>query len=207
MAPQPAHRPLVWAADVVGHPQEFIENVFDYGHIPELHKWNHEEISPPQPDGPFYRTTIRLTRRLPLLGLPARQSATLTILGLGGVHVSFDLVKYGLDTSIWTLTSPTGPWTMRVWAVAISDVSRRRVAAPTKLRAALNRSAAHAISRGMLPWLVRDLQADLEIWHHKKYLPHPGLAKGDGPIGAYRQWTRQFYPDDGQPGKADRPGA
>jgi len=25
------------------------------------------------------------------------------------------------------------------------------------------------------------------------YVDNPALAKGDGPVGRYRQWARQFY--------------
>jgi hypothetical protein len=32
-----------------------------------------------------------------------------------------------------------------------------------------------------------------EVWRHKRFASRPALAAGDGPIGLYRQWTRQFY--------------
>jgi hypothetical protein len=61
---------------------------------------------------------------------------------------------------------------------------------------------------GLLPkswvtWLIRrkamdgfknDLADDFPIWNNKAYLDPPKLAAGDGPIGWYRRWTRQFYP-------------
>ena len=34
---------------------------------------------------------------------------------------------------------------------------------------------------------------DRAIWENKIWLPVPALAEGDGPIGRYRQWARQFY--------------
>jgi hypothetical protein len=40
---------------------------------------------------------------------------------------------------------------------------------------------------------VHDTQQDFTIWQHKKYISQPALAEGDGPIGKYRQWARQFY--------------
>jgi hypothetical protein len=33
----------------------------------------------------------------------------------------------------------------------------------------------------------------VRIWEHKRYLARPALAAGDGPLGLYRKWTRQFY--------------
>jgi len=37
------------------------------------------------------------------------------------------------------------------------------------------------------------VQKDIEIWKYKRYLKHPALAEGDGPIGLYRKWAKQFY--------------
>ena len=42
---------------------------------------------------------------------------------------------------------------------------------------------------------VHDLQQDFMIWENKRYIQPPALAAGDGPIGKYRTWVRQFYPD------------
>ena len=46
----------------------------------------------------------------------------------------------------------------------------------------------------VLAGFAADVQQDFAVWRHKRYLPQPVLATGDGPIGAYRRWTRQFYP-------------
>ena len=40
---------------------------------------------------------------------------------------------------------------------------------------------------------VEDFARDFPIWENKRYLVRPSLAKGDGPIGLYRRWCRQFY--------------
>ncbi len=34
---------------------------------------------------------------------------------------------------------------------------------------------------------------DIPIWEHKRYVEHPLLVKGDGPIAEFRRWARQFY--------------
>jgi hypothetical protein len=34
---------------------------------------------------------------------------------------------------------------------------------------------------------------DFRIWENKKYRPNPILCDGDGPIGEFRRWARQFY--------------
>ncbi|HNC99168.1 MAG TPA: Rieske 2Fe-2S domain-containing protein [Myxococcota bacterium] len=40
----------------------------------------------------------------------------------------------------------------------------------------------------------RTLLEDIPIWENKAYLERPLLCEGDGPIGLYRSWVRQFYP-------------
>ncbi len=40
----------------------------------------------------------------------------------------------------------------------------------------------------------RQLEQDIVIWEHKKYIERPVLCDGDGPIGLFRKWVRQFYP-------------
>ncbi len=40
----------------------------------------------------------------------------------------------------------------------------------------------------------RQLDEDIPIWENKAYLERPLLVDGDGPIGLFRAWARQFYP-------------
>ena len=42
-------------------------------------------------------------------------------------------------------------------------------------------------------------EQDIPIWEHKMYRPVPLLCDGDGPIGRFRVWARQFYPLYPQP--------
>ena len=42
--------------------------------------------------------------------------------------------------------------------------------------------------------LCKEVEQDLDAWEWKAYLDKPAVAKGDGPIGAYRRWAQQFYP-------------
>ncbi len=56
-------------------------------------------------------------------------------------------------------------------------------------RTVINPFMARAIFNG----LVNDVQQDFVIWQHKRYGQPPLLAEGDGPVGKYRQWARQFY--------------
>lgn len=50
---------------------------------------------------------------------------------------------------------------------------------------------------------TRDFARDFPIWENKAYVDRPLLAGGDGPIGAYRRWARQFYASSGPEAFAD----
>jgi phenylpropionate dioxygenase-like ring-hydroxylating dioxygenase large terminal subunit len=39
----------------------------------------------------------------------------------------------------------------------------------------------------------RQLNQDIPIWENKAYINPPLLVDGDGPIGLFRKWVRQFY--------------
>jgi phenylpropionate dioxygenase-like ring-hydroxylating dioxygenase large terminal subunit len=45
--------------------------------------------------------------------------------------------------------------------------------------------------------LTEQIQEDIRIWEHKRYLPHPALAGTDGPIMQFRAWASQFYAGNG----------
>ncbi len=42
---------------------------------------------------------------------------------------------------------------------------------------------------------LKDVLQDIPMWSTKAYVNLPALAEGDGPIGPYRRWARQFYDD------------
>ena len=51
--------------------------------------------------------------------------------------------------------------------------------------------------RALMDHISREIEQDVPIWENKAYVEQPVLTKGDGPIAAWRNWCRQFYPDPG----------
>jgi hypothetical protein len=43
---------------------------------------------------------------------------------------------------------------------------------------------------------IRQMEQDIPIWENKVFAPRPVLCEGDGPIGRFRAWAKQFYGDD-----------
>jgi hypothetical protein len=52
-----------------------------------------------------------------------------------------------------------------------------------------------ALSQIPLPFAVPVLGANVgaACTVHKRYVDRPALASGDGPVGLYRKWVKQFY--------------
>jgi hypothetical protein len=55
------------------------------------------------------------------------------------------------------------------------------------------RSVARGIGKAWLKEIVKQLEQDRPIWEHKVQHENPLLCDGDGPIGVFRRWSRQFY--------------
>jgi 3-ketosteroid 9alpha-monooxygenase subunit A len=53
--------------------------------------------------------------------------------------------------------------------------------------------AQSGVAAAVIREVVRQMDQDIPIWEHKKYLAQPMLCDGDGPIPAYRKWASQFY--------------
>src|SRR5690606_35854405 len=89
-----------------------------------------------------------------------------------------------------------------------TPVEEGRVDLRAALRLKLRKVADVALPLAVLPkrWVqalveelvlrayVHDIAQDFDIWQNKRYTERPVLADGDGPVGPYRKWCRQFYP-------------
>ena len=50
------------------------------------------------------------------------------------------------------------------------------------------------VGKAFMMEIQRQLEQDIPVWENKRYLSRPVLCDGDGPIGLFRTWARQFYP-------------
>jgi 3-ketosteroid 9alpha-monooxygenase subunit A len=49
------------------------------------------------------------------------------------------------------------------------------------------------MAKGLIGYIVSQVEQDIPIWEHKIYRPNPILCDGDGPINQFRIWFKQFY--------------
>ncbi|WP_306318140.1 MULTISPECIES: Rieske 2Fe-2S domain-containing protein [unclassified Streptomyces] len=175
------------------HPQEVFENIVDVGHLFALHKLPHAELlRPPVADEHSYTIDLRLSRRIPAIGTIG-QNMKLTMFGLGFLHVELRAPKVGMTLTSLVAPRPVAPWRTYVQIgtsvlLAPPDGPLHHTLKPALAAAA--RAVTHVGERAVFAAFA----ADFPVWHRKRYLSPPRIAKGDGPIGAYRQWAHQFYP-------------
>jgi nitrite reductase/ring-hydroxylating ferredoxin subunit len=185
--------------EVRSHPQETTENSVDFGHFGIIHGYsNTAQLSDLVVEGPYLTARYTMDR---VADVFLKSDELLTaefevhVWGLGYSLVEVEVKKYGMRARVWVLPSPMD-----------GDMIALR-AASTIHGAFKPRNINWILGLIPTPWakkLVRkmtlkgycdDLKQDFEVWTHKSYVDPPALAKGDGPIAAYRKYCRQFYPE------------
>jgi nitrite reductase/ring-hydroxylating ferredoxin subunit len=187
-----------------GHPQETTENSVDLGHLHVLHGYRDVEMTAPlRTEGAYLTTSFAFSRSAEFLGSldEARVFYTAHVHGLGYSFVDVDVPRFGVRTQQFVLTRPTDAGELEMTI----GIRARPSAAPG---ASLHARIAHRALSEVLSLLVfqafkADVSRDFPIWEKKAYLAQPALAEGDGPIGAYRRWARQFYPELHAPAALD----
>jgi nitrite reductase/ring-hydroxylating ferredoxin subunit len=179
-----------------GHPQETTENSVDLGHFTEVHGYSAVELlEGPHIEGPHLRLRYGVTRAGSFFGRSVYAELAIQAWGLGYSLVEVTVPASRLRARLLVLATPVAPHrvTLRALATVHRDHERARIHPLLGLlpRPVVNRLLLGQILKG----LVHDLEQDFRIWEHKRYVQPPILADGDGPVGRYRLWARQFYPE------------
>ncbi|MGH3028449.1 MAG: Rieske 2Fe-2S domain-containing protein [Gaiellaceae bacterium] len=170
------------------HPQETTENSVDLGHFAIVHGYrNVRMLREAVADGPYLNTAYFAEQPLPS-PLPWRTVAfefETHIFGLGYSLVDVRVRRPGLEARLWVLPTPIDERRLTL-----------RLAASVRGRAGWLAGHTDRILTQLVLWgFAHGAKADFPIWEHKQYRERPALALGDGPIGLYRRWARQFYED------------
>ncbi|MFT4977112.1 MAG: nitrite reductase/ring-hydroxylating ferredoxin subunit [Myxococcota bacterium] len=175
-------RPWAWRSfPLASHPQETSENSVDIGHFSVVHGYEDvREIERATVDGPLLQARYAMTRRRSLMPT-IRSEFSVSVWGLGYSLVEVTVPSLGLSLRNLVLATPTGDDQIDL-RIALSV--RRFPGSALLQQAALAEFAA-------------DVRQDFSIWEHKTSFVRPALARGDGPVGLYRQWARQFYSSTG----------
>jgi hypothetical protein len=122
-------------------------------------------------------------------------SAVAHLYGLGYSYVEIHEKTIDMHARLWVLTTPVDGTSIDLVLVSqLHEIRkpRRFISGlgflPSKLRQRL-------MNRILLAQQKRDVLQDVVIWEHKRFRTPPRLCKSDGPIGLFRRYCRQFYPE------------
>ncbi len=157
--------------------QEMAENGVDTAHFRYLHGTSNMPEAAATIDGHILRI----------------QSTTGMKTPRGGVDGVVTVHEHGFG---FTTTRFTGlVETLLVAGVTPIDDERVHLRFNFTIRKLGNANATTGVGRAFIAEITRQVVQDIPIWENKIYVPRPVLCDGDGPIGVFRKWARQFYID------------
>lgn len=179
------------------HVQEIAENSVDIGHLGWVH--GYENVRPLKDlhvDGPYLNARYAMTRPRKTFFQKAGIQTEFEIFqyGLGYARVEVDVVSLGLRTRQFVLARPLDEDQVELNL----GMSVRRIEKPATIHPLLSllpkRWLTEQIADAAIDEYEADVLQDVPIWENKIHVDSPALAEGDGPVGRYRRWARQFDP-------------
>lgn len=180
------------------HPQETTENSVDVGHFSVVHKYTDiTDLKELSTVGAYLNASYGFSRAPEgFIGKGTkgiRAEIDIHVHGLGYSFVEVDLPDMQLKTRQYVFPTPVDGDTINL-KIGMS-VNKNYKA--SRIHPVLSVVPKKMLTRFLLnrafTGYAHDVNQDFKIWENKVYMDHPALAKGDGPIGKYRQWAKQFY--------------
>jgi phenylpropionate dioxygenase-like ring-hydroxylating dioxygenase large terminal subunit/putative sterol carrier protein len=175
------NRGIRW--EIRSHPQEIAENTVDIAHLGPVHHALAAEFVELEQREHFMRAVLRMT----VSGAPIQMPDEINdveldvhLHGLGILVSSTHVVTAGLRTR------------QRIYPTPV-DEERVAIFGVNNVKAMPDPGYTREIDEIFFQAFITDFPRDFPIWEKKAYLDRPLLVAGDGPIGRYRRWARQFY--------------
>ncbi|MBK7975363.1 MAG: Rieske 2Fe-2S domain-containing protein [Deltaproteobacteria bacterium] len=187
-------RPRWVTLALAGHVEDAAENGVDLGHFAAVHHYANVRDAEIHVDGPVLHSRFGFDRASPFGAAFGTISSVFDtdIHGLGFSVTDLTVRELDLHCVIVLMCAPIDEGHFDFTILLASD--RARPAPVTTLGRVLALAPARAVfERFLLRRIVGDVLQDREIWAHKTHVERPLLAAGDGPIGLFRNWTKQFY--------------
>jgi phenylpropionate dioxygenase-like ring-hydroxylating dioxygenase large terminal subunit len=172
---------------IVDHPQDIVENGVDIGHIGPVHGYRNVRVRHPFANhGPSFTIAATGERTMPLGG-SLEIAFDIVVHGLGHIWVDARIPRLHAAAQFQAMATPIDPCRVEIrFSVALRVGS-------DPARPGAQMLASRLLTTALSPAFRRDLARDFPIWEHKAYIEQPRLARGDGPIPAFRRWAEQFY--------------
>ena len=182
-----------------GHPQETTENSVDVDHLGYTHGYSDvRPIGSTQVEGAYLRSCFDFKNVRRIAGtanVVVDVSAVTHVHGLGYSLVEFHEKTIGMDSRLWVLATPVDGTLVDLTLVSQAQEIRK----PGRFFVGLGFLPVSLRHRLMNRILLREerrfVSQDVVIWERKRYQAPPRLSRADGPVGKYRQYCRQFYPE------------
>jgi phenylpropionate dioxygenase-like ring-hydroxylating dioxygenase large terminal subunit len=163
------------------HNQEMAENAVDSAHFHYVHGTLEMPTSRAVIEGPIMRVV----------------SDTLMKTPMGKVKGQVESISYGFG---YALTRFTGiVETLLVASITPIDDEYVDVRFSFAVKKLPSGDATSTVGAAFIREVERQLGQDIPIWENKIYVSPPLLAEGDGPVGVFRRWCKQFYQDGSEP--------
>lgn len=180
------------------HPQETTENSVDVGHFSVVHKYsNITTLKELNADGAYLNASYGFNRAPEgFIGKGTqgiKAEINIHVHGLGYSFVEVDLPEMKLKTRQYVFPMPVDENKINLKI----GMSVNKNFKSSKIHPALSllpkKMLVNILLNKAFTGYANDVKQDFKIWENKVYMENPALAKGDGPIGKYRQWAKQFY--------------
>ncbi|MCA9771819.1 MAG: aromatic ring-hydroxylating dioxygenase subunit alpha [Myxococcales bacterium] len=161
------------------HPQDIMENAIDWPHFTSVHKMDIPEDHGEKFDGPMFHWMIETNK---------------TVQTMENVrdHFRLEAQNWGMGFNFQTYTGMFATMIAAGLTPIDDDYTWITFGVIGK-----NDGRTEDETRALLKAYMDDqslaIQQDFDIWENKAFQPRPALSDGDGPVGVYRKWTRQFY--------------
>ena len=182
-----------------GHPQETTENSVDLGHLRYVHGYDSvQAVGQVTVEGAWLKSCFDFRRRRTVVGIGCFAydvSAVTHVHGLGFSYVEVREHFIGMDTRLWVLATPIDGQLVEMTLVSQVRLLLRPKRAIAGMRFLPPRLRTRIMNKIMIAAQKQDVLRDMAIWGRKQYRSDPALCHSDGPIGKFRRYCEQFYPD------------
>ena len=162
--------------------QEMAENAVDSAHFHYVHGASNMPVSKATIDGPVLNVISTTGMSTPR----------------GGVDGQVESTSYGFGFAYIRFTGIVE--TLLINSVTPIDEEYVDVRFAFRVKMLGDESITKGVGAAFMGEVSRQLEQDIPIWENKIHHDRPILCDGDGPIGVFRRWCRQFYveEDDGE---------
>jgi 3-ketosteroid 9alpha-monooxygenase subunit A len=159
------------------HNQDMAENSVDKAHFRYVHNTLTVPESEAKTDGPCLHVFSKMKMGTPMGEVEGSIESESWGFGFGVVHFR-GIVETALVTSV---TPIDGEYVDVRFSFSVKSLGDER--------------ATRGVGKALIADIDKQMREDIPIWENKAFLDRPVLCDGDGPIGVFRNWCKQFYGD------------